>query len=91
MINCKLVLCIGISISIFAALAFNFVTSLNVEAVSTSPSNEDQNSTCSPIYLAKSLNTTSRNFSETNNLPGFHAIKKFDRNGTLVAAWGTKG
>ncbi|MDW0135407.1 MAG: 6-bladed beta-propeller, partial [Nitrososphaeraceae archaeon] len=27
----------------------------------------------------------------TNDLPGFHYVKKFDSNGTLVSAWGTKG
>ncbi|MDW0308633.1 MAG: hypothetical protein QN543_08505, partial [Nitrososphaeraceae archaeon] len=27
----------------------------------------------------------------TNDLPGFHYVKKFDSNGTLVSALGTKG
>src|SRR6058998_2243847 len=27
----------------------------------------------------------------TNDLPGFHYVKKFNSNGTLIAAWGTKG
>jgi streptogramin lyase len=27
----------------------------------------------------------------TNDLPGFHYVKKFDSNGTLLSAWGTKG
>ncbi len=27
----------------------------------------------------------------TNDLPGFHYVKKFDSNGTLISAWGTKG
>ncbi len=52
---------------------------------------EDQSAVCSPIYIAKSANSTSRQISENNSLPGFHAVKKFDTNGKLVAAWGTKG
>lgn len=27
----------------------------------------------------------------TNDLPGFHFVKKFDSNGTLISAWGIKG
>jgi streptogramin lyase len=27
----------------------------------------------------------------TDDLPGFHYVKKFDSNGTLISAWGTKG
>ena len=27
----------------------------------------------------------------TNDLNGFHYVKKFDSNGTLITAWGTKG
>ena len=27
----------------------------------------------------------------TNDLQGFHFVKKFDSNGTLISAWGTKG
>ena len=27
----------------------------------------------------------------TNDLDGFHYVKKFDSNGTLITAWGTKG
>jgi hypothetical protein len=27
----------------------------------------------------------------TDDLPGFHYVKKFDRNGSLISAWGTKG
>ncbi|MGE5685802.1 MAG: 6-bladed beta-propeller, partial [Nitrososphaerota archaeon] len=27
----------------------------------------------------------------TNDLPGFHYVKKFDSNGTLISTWGTKG
>ncbi|MFZ0628553.1 MAG: hypothetical protein WAM16_04570, partial [Nitrososphaeraceae archaeon] len=27
----------------------------------------------------------------TDDLPGFHYVKKFDSNGTLISAWGPKG
>ena len=27
----------------------------------------------------------------TNDLPGFHYVKKFTSNGTLITAWGTQG
>ena len=89
----KLFLSTGIIISIFAALTLNAITTnSSAQGISTSnTSSEDQGSTCSPIYMNKSANTTSRNLSEANSLPGFHAIKKFDSNGTLIAAWGTKG
>ena len=72
----KLFLSTGIIISIFAALTINAITTnSSAQGISSSnTSSEDQNSTCSPIYMNKSANTTSRNLSEANSLPGFHAF-----------------
>ena len=80
----KVLLFLSLSLSLYCASSVHF-------DIATSQTSEEQDSVCSPIYIAKTVNSTSRGISEANSLPGFHAVKKFDSNGTLVGVWGTKG
>ena len=50
--------------------------------------NKDQSQYVSNASLQ---NSTSGVGPVTNDLPGFHYVKKFDSNGTLITAWGIKG
>ena len=50
--------------------------------------NNDQSLYVSNVSLQNNPNSSKL---ITNDLPGFHYVKKFDSNGTLISAWGTKG
>jgi streptogramin lyase len=50
--------------------------------------NRDQSQYVSSIKLQ---NNSYGSGPVTNDLPGFHYVKKFTSNGTLIIAWGTKG
>ncbi|MGI0034051.1 MAG: 6-bladed beta-propeller [Nitrososphaeraceae archaeon] len=50
--------------------------------------NEDQSRYVSNVVLP---NKSDGGGPATDDLPGFHYVKKFDSNGTLISAWGTKG
>jgi hypothetical protein len=50
--------------------------------------NKDQSQYVSNVGLQNKSNGSGL---VTNDLPGFHYVKKFDSNGTLITAWGTKG
>src|SRR6476646_1465847 len=87
----KILLILGLPVFLYFASSLHFNTSSYVSGITPQSAAEEQGSVCSPIYIAKAANSTSRGMSEANSLPGFHAVKKFDNNGTLIAAWGTKG
>jgi len=50
--------------------------------------NEDQSQYVSNVALANKSDGVGI---VSNDLQGFHFVKKFDSNGTLISAWGTKG
>jgi sugar lactone lactonase YvrE len=50
--------------------------------------NEDQTQYVSNVSLENNSDDVEI---VTNDLQGFHFVKKFDSNGTLISAWGTKG
>ena len=50
--------------------------------------NKDQSQYVSNVSL---VNGTVGVGPVTDDLPGFHYVKKFDSNGTLITAWGIKG
>ena len=85
----KILLFLGLSLFLYCASSVHFNIAHDVSGLTPQSTTEEQDSVCSPIYIAKTANSTSRGISEANSLAGFHAVKKFDSNGTLVAVWGS--
>lgn len=84
-----LLLVLIFSLLIFSALHFQSVYSQNLESPKSlnCEDNEDHS-----LYVTD--NTLLNKPDEgpiTDDLPGFHYVKKFNSNGTLISAWGTKG
>jgi len=79
-----------LSLSIFCALNYQLTYSQASEDPKSlnCKDNADQSQYVSNV---KSQNNSIGSGPVTNDLPGFHYMKKFTNNGTLITAWGTKG
>jgi streptogramin lyase len=85
-----------ILLSLTLILSVFFV--LNLQAIYSQSSEDAKSLNCKDNTDQSQyvMNTMSVNKSDgagpvTDDLQGFHYIKKFDSNGTLISAWGTKG
>ena len=92
-INLKLfavLLSLTVILSSLSILNFHSVYSQNSEDAKSlnCKDNTDQSQYVSNVQLQNKSNGLGP---VTNDLPGFHYVKKFDSNGTLITAWGTKG
>ena len=79
-------------------IIFSIFSSLNFQVTYSQTSEDPKSLNCKDNrdQLQYVTNTISVNKSDgvgpvTNDLPGFHYVKKFDSNGTLISTWGTKG
>lgn len=75
----------GLSIS---GLQLSYSQSSEGEKSLNCKDNEDQGQYVSNVVLANKSHEVGI---VSNDLQGFHFVKKFDSNGTLISAWGTKG
>jgi streptogramin lyase len=92
-INLKLFAVLLSLVLIFSSLSilnFQSIYSQSSE-VAKSLNCEDNNDQSEYVSNVASENKPEGVGPVTNDLPGFHYVKKFDSNGTLISAWGTKG
>jgi hypothetical protein len=70
---------------------------VNIQSIHSQSSEDPDSTNCKDnkdqsLYVSTALqNNPNSSKLITNDLPGFHYVKKFDSNGTLISAWGTKG
>jgi sugar lactone lactonase YvrE len=74
----------------FSFLNFQLIYSQSLEDPK-SPNCKDNHDQSQYVTDVAAVNNSDRVEPNTDNLPGFHYVKKFDSNGTLISAWGTKG
>jgi len=82
----------------FFTLFLSVVLFANVQSIYSQSTEEPDSINCKDnkdqsLYVSNASVRNNQNSSKliTNDLPGFHYVKKFNSNGTLELAWGTKG
>ena len=86
----SIVLSLSLILSSLSIMTFHSVYSQSSEDAKSlnCKDNADQSQYVTNVAMQ---NKSSGSGPVTNDLPGFHYVKKFTSNGTLITAWGTKG
>ena len=85
-----LMLAVILILSSISILNFQSIYSQSTEDEKSLNCKDNQNQS---LYVSNVdlVNKSGNSGPVTNDLPGFHYVKKFDSNGNLITAWGTKG